>query len=91
MTQDAIAANLAASSASESESDVVDAIRFQDFSLGKCCNLAIDLLEVQVKSLWHSSFTPPEYMYHHKQVRKLACAAPVHTERSPPAQRARSP
>jgi hypothetical protein len=41
MTQDAIAANLAASSASESESDVVDAIRFQDFSLGKCCNLQL--------------------------------------------------
>jgi hypothetical protein len=33
MTQDAIAANLAASSASESESDGDDAIRFKDFSL----------------------------------------------------------
>jgi hypothetical protein len=89
MTQDAIAANLAASSASESESDGDDAIRFKDSHYENVV-FQLNFEKVLVKSFWHSSFTPPKAVPPQTSP-QTRLGRSSYTERSPRAQRARSP
>jgi hypothetical protein len=97
MTQDAIAANLAASSASESESDGDDAIRFKDSHYENVV-FQLNFEKVLVKSFWHSSFTPPNLNLNLNSKAVPPQTSPQtrlgrssYTQRSPRAQRARSP